>query len=83
MNLIPGKLYIINSDRFLYTDQDCFIGAWKPDALKGEVVLLLTDESILVNYHNADKFFKIKLLTKNGDIGYVYYNSARKMFTEI
>ncbi len=83
MNLIPGKLYIINSDRFLYTDQDCFVGASKPDILKDEVVLLLTDESILVNYHNADKFFKIKLLTKNGDIGYVYYNSARKMFTEI
>ena len=78
-----GKLCIINSDRFLYTDQDCFVGACKPDVLKDEVVLLLTDESILVNYSNDDKFFKIKLLTKNGDIGYVYYNSARKMFTEI
>jgi hypothetical protein len=85
MNLSPGKLYYINYDRALYTDDKCYNIAYKVRIDAGQVILLLSLESDLIDYGN-NGFNKIKLLTMNGDVGYIFYSKyskEKKMFTEI
>ena len=81
MNLIPGKLYSLNYVRVLYADEECFVATCKPVIKKGDIVLLLSDVSDLNNPYDKG-YSMVKALTMNGDIGYIFYNNKRKLFSE-
>lgn len=85
MNLTPGKLCKLNYDRALYADDECYVAACKPIIQKGDIILLLSDVSDL-NGHYAEayvEFSRVKILSSNGDIGYIFYNKEKKMLSEL
>lgn len=85
MNLSPGKLCKLNYDRALYADDECYVAACKPIIQKGDIILLLSDVSDL-NGHYAEayvEFSRVKILSSNGDIGYIFYNKEKKMLSEL
>ena len=85
MNLSPGKLCKLNYDRVLYADDECYVAACKPIIQKGDIILLLSDVSDL-NGHYAEayvEFSRVKILSSNGDIGYIFYNKEKKMLSEL
>ena len=85
MNLSPGKLCKLNYDRALYADDECYVAACKPVIQKGDIILLLSDVSDLnFHYDKACHYFsRVKILSSNGDIGYIFYNKEKKMLSEL
>lgn len=81
MNLTPGKLCKLNYDRTLYADDECYVAACKPVIQKGDIILLLSDVSDLNNPYDKG-YSMVKALTMNGDIGYIFYNNKRRIFSE-
>ena len=81
MNLTPGKLYKLNYDRALYADDECYVAAIQ----KGDIILLLSDVSDLNGHYDkaCPSFSRVKILSSNGDIGYIFYNKEKKMLSEL
>jgi len=83
MNLIPGKLYSLNYDRLLYADEDCDYPSHGESLIeKGDIVLLLSDATDLTNHYGKNEFGRVKVLSRNGAVGYIFYNKQRKLFSE-
>ena len=82
MILQPGKLYCINYEKTCYEDEKCYNLARTKRIDAGEIILLLSLESDL---YGNNTFNKVKLLTMNGDVGYIFYvkyGKENKMFSE-
>jgi hypothetical protein len=84
MNLSPGKLCKLNYDRALYADDECYVAACKPVIQKGDIILLLSNVSDLNGHYDkvCGEFSRVKILSSNGDIGYIFYNNKRRIFSE-